>query len=204
VRKGWRKVGRVPMRFYRGASAVGTVLLGLLAVSCSAGQTASHDFARPAGTEAEDVRDVATLLSTSDRVVVGDVVGVEFGPDISELRTAIVKVRDGKSKTVVDVGFALGTRASADSTFKELKAALPNGQSIWALRAVKGYPGVFRPVTQAAIIEPAPNGKAQPAFYRLSAAAVRSGGEPEDADHLSLIRDLDRQDFKVLALEAEK
>ena len=168
-----------------------------------ASSPSASNFAQDGTLESENYSTFTDMLAKRDLSIVGSVNRVALGPDESTLKTARVFVSSRKHG-VVEVAFVLGSSASADATLKELTAALPTGPAVWVLRSIAQYPGVYRPVNQAAIIERAPNGKGQPAFYRGSAEAVRSDRKGiDDLDHLALIRDLNLADFESLTVKAE-
>ena len=145
---------------------------------------------------------MASLAKGADRVVVGRVVKVEFGPDEGGdvefvFRTARVTVQDGRTKLPVEVASGLSLKDAADETMAGLKAALPKADAIWFLRSLeRHYPGVLRPINSASIVEAGPTGTAQPAFYRSTAADARTG--KRSVDHGALIDELVRTKFDVL------
>lgn len=186
----------------------------LLMVGCGGGQSASSngpfasaDFAKGGASELETYTGVEEMVAKADRVIVGFVLDVQFGPDeggggefaFKTARVFVAEKRDAAPSA--EIAFLLGTAESADETFKDLQMALPKGRAAWLLRSIEVYPGVYRSVNMAGVLEEAPDGTTQPSFYRGSAEAARAGGKPEDNE--ALIIDLVKRRFDDIVAMAD-
>ncbi len=191
------------VRRWIGSAIVASAVLGSTACRQAEPSATATDFAGDGGSEIEYYNTADDMLTKVDKVVVGRVVRVVRGPQSAEFSTARVFVEDRRSKSQVEVGFVLSLPEAADQTFAELRTALPKADAVWMLRSVEKYlPGVYRVANTASIVEKAPDGTSQPAFYRSTAEQARAGVAP--TEHRALIEELVKTRFDDLAARAEK
>lgn len=180
------------------------------------------NYAGESANEAENFESYGELAKAADLVVLGQVEAIRQGPDEGSAEFPFATIRidirvtevlrgiapDAKAG-VVEASFSLGQSYDRELLQPAFERALPSEDAIWVLRSLDGvYPGVYRLVTQGSIIEPAPDGSAQPAWYRGTAEAARTGrlapGVAEQDQNTRLAVELSKLTFEQAIAEARQ